>query len=45
MISAEADNTLLDLPNSSDDTQPHPIIVIIINSKYFPNSDWLKAHA
>ena len=25
--SASADNTLLDLHNSSDDTQPHPIIV------------------
>ena len=25
-----ADNTLLDLLNSSDDTQPHPIIVISI---------------
>ena len=24
---ASADNTLLDLYNSSDDTQPHPIIV------------------
>ena len=25
--SASADNTLLDLHNSSDDTRPHPIIV------------------
>ena len=26
-VMASADNTLLDLYNSSDDTQPHPIIV------------------
>ena len=32
------------IEKSYDDTQPHPIIVIIIHSKYFPNSDWLKAH-
>ena len=29
-------------PKFSDDTQPHPIIVIIIHSKYFSVSDWLK---
>ena len=22
-----------------------PITIIIVHSKYFPNSDWLKAHA
>ena len=37
------DNTLLNLHNFSDDTQPHSIIIIIIHSNYFPNSDWLKA--
>ena len=45
VLSALADNTLLDLHNFSDDTQPHPIIVIIIHSKYFSISDWLKSHA
>ena len=35
----------LDLLNSSYPTQPHSLIAIIIHSKYFPDSDWLKAHA
>ena len=35
---------LLDLLNSSYSTQPHSLIAIIIHSKYFPDSDWLKAH-
>ena len=45
--SASVDNTLLDLQNSSYPTQPHSIIIllIIIHSKYFPVSDWLKPHA
>ena len=29
--------------NSSYPTQPHSLIAIIIHSKYFPDSDWLKA--
>ena len=32
---AEADNTLLDLHNSSYHTQPHPII-----AKYAPSATW-----
>ena len=44
-IRASADNTLLDLYNSTVDTKPHSIIVIYFHSKYFRDSDWLKAHA
>ena len=45
--SVSVDNTLLNLQNSSYPTQPHSIIIllIIIHSKYFPVSDWLKPHA
>ena len=35
-ITAEADNTLLYLHNSSDDTQPYSIIV-----KYLPPMEWI----
>ena len=38
-------NTLLNLHNSSYDTTAEFNNCFIIHSKYFPNSDWLKAHA
>ena len=43
--SASADNPYLDLDYSGYHKKPHPIIVFIIHSKYFPVSDWLKPHA
>ena len=42
---ALTDNILRDLHISSYPTQPYSIIAFIIHSEYFPNSDWLKAHA
>ena len=38
---------LLDLLDDLLDDLNHkfdPLIIIIIHSKYFPNSDWLKVH-
>ena len=37
--------TLIDLLNSSYTTKADFINCFIIHSKYFPDSDWLKAHA
>ena len=37
--------TLIDLLNSSYTTKAEFINCFIIHSKYFPDYDWLKAHA